>query len=143
MVSVMSAKKVVVIVIGIVLMLGGMFAVFITLAASSEDPPEDYTEEEKKEWRDEQGTAAMFCFTISIIIILVGLVIAVMGFMIDKKAQTQPVIVMQQPYQQQPSTIEGKVDAKLQQGTMPNFCPSCGSQRGSSNFCPNCGYRYV
>lgn len=143
----MSGKKIVVMIIGIVLILGGLFSVFIGLALSSEEPPEDLTEEEKRDWEEEWGTYTMFCLTISIIIILVGLVITIMGYMGGKKVETppvqQPVIYMQQPYQQQPTTIESKVDAKLQQGSMPNYCPNCGSARGSSNFCPNCGYRYV
>ena len=143
----MSGNKIALIILGILLIFGGIFSIFAGIIAGSEIPPEDWSEEEVEQYRRDRGPVVATCLIIGIIILIVGFVLLYLGVKMDKKQEMistqQPLVMMQQPYQQQPSTIESKVDAKLQKSSMPNFCPNCGSQRGASNFCPNCGYRYV
>jgi hypothetical protein len=102
-----------------------------------------------QDWIDSENAQKSMCVGISIIFFIIAVVLIIIGFLPTRTpTQPQPVQYPQQyyqapvPYPQQPTTIEGKVDAKLQQKVIPNFCPNCGSQKGTANFCPNCGYRY-
>jgi len=50
---------------------------------------------------------------------------------------------MQQGFSRQQAPQTQPVSAPVGSGTVPNFCPNCGTKTGGANFCSNCGTKLV
>lgn len=130
--------------IGIMLILGGLGTIVVGIRASNPgEPHPSLTEEEEAEYYEMARTATLCGILGGPLLSLIGLIIVYFVHTDYKKTQLalakqSSKVDSEMNYLAQ-SNIDDKVDAKLQQTSIPKFCPNCGTERASGNFCLNCG----